>query len=164
MKMKKNIADAFNKQINEELYSAYLYLSMAAHFHGQTLNGIGTWLEIQAKEELGHAMKFFKYLDERNARVELKPIKGPKTVWSTVLEAFEDVQSHEKHITTSIHELMKLSISESDYASQAFLTWFVTEQVEEESHANTIVEKLKMIGDSKNGLLMLDKELRKRAE
>lgn len=162
MVIKEKVAKAINKQINAELYSSYLYLSMAAHFQALNFTGFSHWLKLQAQEENGHAMKFFEYLIDRGAKVELTAIDAPKAAWKSHLAAFEDVYAHELKVTQLINDLLELAQSENDAASAAMLQWFVTEQVEEEANASAIVEKLKLIKDSTNGLLMLDHELGER--
>ncbi len=151
--------EALNVQINKELYSAYLYLSMSAWCESVSLSGFANWMTIQAQEEVSHADKIFGYLNERGGRVLLQPIEGPQTEWTSILEVFEEVLEHEKLVTGLIHGLVKLARSESDYASETFLHWFVTEQVEEEASATAVVEKLKLAGDRGGGLLMLDREM-----
>jgi ferritin len=160
--LKKKIEKAFNKQINAELYSSYLYLSMAACFNAKNLPGMAQWMRVQADEEREHAMKFFHFIEERGGRVELAAIEAPQKEWKTALEAFEAAYEHETKVTGMINDLVDLSISEKDHASNAFLQWFVTEQVEEEANAQGIVDQLKMVGDKGNGLFMVDRELGKR--
>ncbi len=157
--LKQSIQDAFNKQINAELFSSYLYLSMAADFEARDLPGMANWMRVQAQEELVHAMKFFDFINNRNGRVILKSVGSPKTEWGSPLEMFEDAYKHECGITALINDLTDIAVSEKDHASQTFLQWFVNEQVEEESSADKIVQKLKMIGDNPVGLVMLDTEL-----
>lgn len=156
------IENAFNGQINAELYSSYLYLSMSAHFESQNLAGMANWMRIQAQEELGHAMKFVDFINERAGRVVLTGIDAPETQWDCPLHVFEEALRHEQKVTALINELVDLSISERDHAANTFLQWFVTEQVEEESSAQTIVDKLKMVGDNGAALFMLDGELGQR--
>lgn len=153
------IQEALNIQINKELYSAYLYLSMAAWCESVSLSGFANWMTVQGQEEVSHAQKIFGYLNERGGRVLLQPIDGPRTEWGSVLEVFEEVLEHEQFVTGLIHGLVKLARSEDDYASETFLHWFVTEQVEEEASATAVVEKLKLAGDRGGGLLMLDREM-----
>ncbi|HOW27166.1 MAG TPA: ferritin [Elusimicrobiota bacterium] len=162
--LNKRIQDELNKQINEELASAYIYLSMAAYFESKNLKGMANWMRVQTKEERDHAMKFFEFIHERGGRVQLADISAPKTDWKSPLAAFEDAHKHEIHITGRINGLLELARKEKDSAAEIFLHWFVTEQVEEEANATEIVEKLKMIGDSSGGLLYLDKELGKRGK
>ena len=160
--LKANIQDALNDQINAEIASAYLYLAMAAYFESKNLHGLARWMEVQTREEWGHAMKIYHQVHDRNGRVVLKQIATPQSEWKSVLDAFEHSLSHEVKVTEMIHSLVKLATAESDFATQAFLQWFVTEQVEEENQVVDIVEKLKLVGESHVGLLMLDSELGKR--
>jgi ferritin len=160
----KVVQDAINDQINKELYSAYLYLSMAAHFEAATLNGFAKWMRIQAREEQGHAMRFFEYLHDRSGRVVLKPIAGPQTEWKTPFEVFNQVLEHEQQVTASIHKLYEVALKDSDYATQVMLQWFINEQVEEEKNASQIIEQLKRIDAHESALLILDHELGERGE
>jgi ferritin len=153
---------ALNKQINAEMYSAYLYLSMSAYFEEQSLKGFAHWMKIQAKEEMEHAMKFYNYIHERRWQVKLTAIATPKSTWSSPLAAIEDAFAHEKKITANINSLMDLAVSSKDYASQSMLQWFVDEQVEEENNADDIVQRLKLINKHQGMLMMLDAELGKR--
>jgi ferritin len=155
----KKLHNELNQQINEELFSAYLYLSMSAHFRAVNLDGFAAWMEVQAHEELNHAMKFFHYLDERNQIPALLPVKGPQTGWKSPLAAFEAAYKHEQHITSRIHTLLRLANAEEDFATANFLQWFVKEQVEEEKSAADVVARLKMVKENVGGLLILDKEL-----
>ena len=155
--------DAFNKQINAELFSSYLYLSMSSWCDSQNLDGMASWMRIQAQEELTHAMKFYDFILERGGRVVLAQVEAPKTEWDSPLEAFEDSYHHECKVSAMINDLMDLVTSERDHAANVFLQWFVTEQVEEEASTLTIVDKLKRIGDNAIALLMIDKELGQRA-
>ena len=154
---------ALNEQINAELYSAYLYLSMAGWFETQNFKGMGHWMRIQALEEEVHAMKFFVFINERMGKVTLTGIEGPKTKWKSALEAFEDAFKHETTVTARINNLVDIAITEKDHAANAFLQWFVNEQVEEESNARGIADKLKLIGTNTALQLMLDQELAVRA-
>lgn len=162
--LKPGIQDALNKQLNGELYSAYLYWSMAAYFHDLSLDGFAHWMEQQAKEELTHAQKFYGYIVERGGRVLLTPVAGPDTEWKSPLTAFEAALQHEKEVTSRINAIVDQAIEEKDHATCNFLQWFVAEQVEEESSVDTIVQHLKLVGDNKMGLLMLDRELGKRED
>ena len=156
------IQDNMNQQINAEFYSAYLYLSMAAHFEGENLRGMAHWMQIQAKEEAGHAMKFFKFIVERGGRVTLTAIAAPATTWDSPQAIFDAVYKHERHVTSLINKLVDLAVAEKDHASGVFLQWFVNEQVEEEANASEILHQIKMLGDSKPGLFMLDRQLAQR--
>ena len=156
------IQDAFNKQINAELFSSYLYLSMSAYFEAQSLAGMANWMRMQAQEELVHVMKFFDFVNERDGRVLLTQIEAPKTEWTSPLDVFEETLAHEQKVTGLINGLVDLSLEEKDHASNTFLQWFVTEQVEEEATAKSILDKLKLIGDNPVALYMLDGELGQR--
>ena len=152
----------FNEQLNAELFSAYLYLSMSAYFEAQNLKGMAHWMRVQAQEELLHAMKFFDFINERDGRVVLTKVKEPKTEWSSPLDAFEEAYTHETKVTGLINELVELSLSERDHASNTFLQWFVTEQVEEEASAQEIRDKLRLVKDNPVALFMIDQELARR--
>ena len=161
--LNKNVSSAMNKQINAEAYSAYLYLSMEAYFKDQGLDGMANWMHIQAMEEMTHAMKFFNHIAERDARIELDVIEKPPAEWSSPLDVFKTVYEHEQKVTGMINELMNLAIKEGDHASQAFLQWFVNEQVEEEASAKEILDNLHLIGNNAQGLFMINRELGGRA-
>jgi ferritin len=160
--MNEKIRNALNGQINAELYSSYLYLSMASYFKRLSLDGFARWMEIQALEELTHAMKFFNFVNERGGKVDLKAIDGPQTSWDSPLSAFEAVYQHEVKVTGLIYDLVNIATEEKDHATSNFLQWFITEQVEEETSADSIVQKLKLIGSEGGGLYMLDQELAQR--
>jgi len=160
--LSEKMQDALNKQLNAELYSAYLYLSMSAYFQSVNLGGFANWMRVQAQEELTHAMKFYDYVSERGSRVVLQPVEGPPTEWTSPLAVFEDTYRHEQKVTGLINELVNLAIAEGDHATNIFLQWFVTEQVEEEASADQIVQKLKLIGDTGSGLFMIDREIAQR--
>ncbi|HOG18979.1 MAG TPA: ferritin [Salinivirgaceae bacterium] len=153
------LENAINEQINAELWSGYMYLSMSAYFEDKGLSGFAKWMRLQAEEEKDHAYKFFDYVNERGGRVILKSIAEVPTTWKDPLDAMKVTLGHEQHVTSLIYKLMDLAIAEKDYATQSFLNWFIDEQVEEESTASDIVTRLEMISDSKNGLFMLDREL-----
>ena len=156
------LQDAFNRQINAELYSSYLYLSMAAYFESRDLKGMANWMTVQAGEEKGHAMRIFDFVNDRSGRVTLTAIEAPQTEWKSPLEIFEEAYKHEQKITGMINELFNLAATERDSASHDFLEWFAREQVEEEANAQLIVAQLKLVGDSGVGLYLLDQELGKR--
>jgi len=156
--LSKPVQDAINDQIKNELFSAYLYLSMAAHFESTNLSGFAHWMKIQATEEVKHAMKFFEYVNERGGKVTLKAIEQPTTEFKTPLDIFKMAHKHEQKVTAMIHKLYELSLKENDYPSQVMLQWFIKEQVEEEKTAEGIVEQLKMAGDSSAALLMADRQ------
>ncbi len=159
----KKLEHAINEQINAELFSSYLYLSMAAYFSSVSLPGFASWMKIQAEEELSHAMKFFDYINERGGKVTLKDIEASQWQWNTPLEVFEHVYSHEQKVTGLINNLVDTALQEKDHATNNFLQWYVAEQVEEEASADEIVNKIKLMGDQGNALFMLDQELGKRA-
>jgi ferritin len=156
------VQDAFNQQINAELFSEYLYLSMAAHFESVSLKGMANWMRIQAGEERMHAMKFYQYILDRSGKVVLAQIDAPKTSWSSPLEVFEEAYAHELKVTGLINNLVNIAIAEKDHAAHQFLEWFVNEQVEEESNSSTIVDRLKLVGDNGVAIYMIDQELSQR--
>jgi ferritin len=148
-----------NYQINRELFSAYLYLSMASYADAEGLSGIANWFKIQAKEEEFHAEKFYNYVNQQGGRVIMEAIEQPEIDFSSILDLFEKTLEHEKVVTSLINSLVKLAREENDYATESFLQWFVTEQVEEEANPAELIQKLHYIGKDGRGLLMLDKEL-----
>jgi ferritin len=160
--IEKTMQDAMNEQINKELFSSYLYLSMAAWFEDRNLPGFANWMRIQADEEREHAMKFYDFLLERGGRVFLKAIEAPKTDWNSALEVAEEVAAHEGKVTASIYSLYELAQKEKDYPAQVMLQWFITEQVEEEKNAAELVASLKLIEERGTAVLMLDHRLSKR--
>lgn len=147
---------------NAEMYSAYLYYSMAAHFASQSLTGCARWMNLQAVEEMGHAQKFVDFINERGGRVVLKAIEAPPVEWSSPLEAFEQSLAHEGIVTGLINALVDVAVAESDHATNNFLQWFVGEQVEEEATVGEIVDRLKMVDSALGGIFLLDAELGKR--
>ncbi|MFN3691896.1 MAG: ferritin [Fervidobacterium sp.] len=153
------VAKHLNEQLGKELYSSYLYLSMASYFDSIDLTGFANWMKLQAKEELGHAMKIYDFLYERGTRAELPALEKPKSEWESPLSAFKAAYEHERFITESINKLLELAKEEKDYATEQFLQWFIKEQVEEEAQTELIVRKLQKLGDSYVALYMLDKEL-----
>ena len=155
--------DALNRQINAELFSGYLYLAMSAYFESAGLPGMAGWMRAQAAEEQLHAMKMFAFVNERDGRVLLEAIEKPKTDWDSPLAAFQDAYAHEQKVTGMINGLVDLAVSERDHAANNFLQWFVNEQVEEESAARAICDKLKLVGEHGHALLMMDNELGRRA-
>lgn len=158
----KAMQDAFNKQINEELASAYIYAAMANYFEHLSLKGFAHWMTLQTREELGHAQRLVKFLNDRGGRVILEAIPAPPAEWPTPLAAFEDAYKHECHISKCINELSTMAVNEKDHASHAFLEWFVTEQVEEEANADGIVQQLKLVEGAPSGLFLIDRELAQR--
>lgn len=153
---------ALNKQINEEFWSAYLYLSMSAHFAADGKPGIANWFKKQFSEEQDHAMKLLDYVIDRGGKVTLEPIRKVHNEWKSPLLAFEDTLAHEKIVTGFINDLVKLAKEEEDYATESMLKWFVDEQIEEEATAQTLIDALKLIGDNGFGIYTFDKELQGR--
>lgn len=160
--LSEKLQTALNKQINAELWSAYLYLSMSAHFAADGKPGFANWFKIQFKEEQDHAMKFFNYVIERGGKVTLKPIADVQSSWDSPLAAFDDTLKHEREVTAMINNLVTLAKEEKDYATESMLKWFVDEQVEEEATAISYIDALKMIKDNGFGIYTLDKELQGR--
>lgn len=158
MAISKSMTEALNKQFNEEWGSAYLYESMAADFYAKNLHGFANWMTVQAAEERSHAQRIHHYLDENNERVFYAALPEPQATWETPLETMMATLAHEKYITKCIHDLVRNSRKEDDIATETFLDWYVTEQLEEETSAQSWIDKLKMVGDVKMGLYQLDKE------
>jgi len=148
-----------NEQVNREMYSAYLYMSMSAHCSNVGLKGFANWFMVQYHEEMLHAMKIYEYIQRQGGQVRLKPIEGPPVDFESPLDMFEKTLEHERFITRSINDLMETAISEKDHASQIFLQWYVTEQVEEEENDNDIILQLRLNKENTQGLMMLDREL-----
>jgi len=158
----KKLEQAVNEQIKNEIYSGYLYLAMAAQCESMNLNGFAHWLKVQAKEELGHAMKLYDFVNDRGGRVVLEAIDKPPVEYKSLQAMFEAVYEHEQKVTGLINKLYELAKVENDYPLQVHLQWFIDEQVEEEKNAVEILAKLKLVGESGNGLMMLDKVLGER--
>ena len=154
---------ALNTHLNEELYSSYFYLSMAAYFEAKNLKGFANWFRVQSIEEQMHGMKFFDFILQKGSKVTLTEIGSPKIEWKSISEVFTDTLKHEQKITSLINKLVEVAMLEKDFATNNFLQWFVTEQVEEEANVEEIIQKIEMIGDNKSGLYMLDNELGARA-
>ena len=150
---------AFLDQINKELYSQYLYLSMKAYFANLNLQGFVNWMDVQVQEEHAHAMGMFDYVLERGGKVVLEAIEKPQTDWESPLEVFRAVLKHEEYVTSRINALMDVAEETKDRAAMAFLNWYLKEQVEEEANVGGVLAQLEMIGDDKSGLFALDKEL-----
>lgn len=150
---------AFNDQINKELYSEYLYLSMQAYFERLNLKGFVNWMNVQIQEEHAHAMGMFNYVHERGGKVELEAIDKPQVEWNSPLHVFEEVLKHEEFVTSRINALMDVAEEVKDRAALSFLDWYLKEQVEEESNVGGVLATLKLIKDDAKALLMLDKEL-----
>lgn len=157
--LSEKMVKALNGQLNAELYSAYLYLSMASWLQEINLPGFVHWMECQATEEMTHAGKFYKFITERGGRAVMAPIDGPPTDWNNPVELFEAVLAHERKVTGLINDLVDLAIEERDHATNNYLQWFVAEQVEEEASVDEVLQQLKLMGDAQGGLFMLDKQL-----
>jgi ferritin len=162
--MNEKVMSAMNTQINREFYAAYLYLSMSAYYESLNLEGFAHWMREQAKEEIEHAMKFYDFIFTRGGNVKLLQIDQPNKKWNDILGPFKDAYEHEMQVTTWIHEIAKIVYDEKDYASNSLIQWFIDEQIEEEEQTSKIVEKLKLIGNDKMALMMLDKQLGTREE
>lgn len=160
--MDKKLQKAFNDQIKHELYSAHIYLAMAAYFEAKSLSGFAHWMKVQYKEEVAHAMKMFEFLNDRGVKVLLQAIPQPALEYTSTLEVFEETLKHEKKVTSLINALYDLAKEIKDSASSVFLQWFISEQVEEEKNASYIIETLKMTKPEGPALIMLDRELAKR--
>lgn len=160
--MDTKLNDAMNDQIKNELYSAYLYMSMAAYFDSRNFPGFAHWMKIQAKEETGHALKFYEFVNDKGGRVVLQGVEQPPADFSSALDVFEKALTHEKEVTKLIDTLYELSIELNDNATTIFLQWFISEQVEEEKNATIILETLKMIKPDSAAMIMYDRELAKR--
>ena len=157
--MNPKVEKALNEQVHAEFFSFYLYLSVAAYFTANHLDGFAHWMRIQAQEEFAHAMKLFDYLNERGGTVELLPLDGPTREWPSPSAAVESVLNHEKAISERINRLVDLANAENDHATTVVLHWYVSEQVEEEATADTLYHQVKMVESSPHGLLMIDREL-----
>jgi ferritin len=160
--LSRTVQEAMNEQIKNEFYSAYQYLSMAAYCESVNLPGFARWMRMQAREEVEHAMKLYDFILDRGGRVLLQAMDQPVADFGSPLEVFEQALEHEQRVTAMINGLYGLAVKENDYASQTFLQWFVTEQVEEEKNAGDVVETLRMIGDGSEALFLLDRELGQR--
>ena len=160
--MSKTMQDALNEQMKHEFYSSYLYLSMSAYCDAANLPGLANWMRVQAQEEAIHAMKIFDHLLDRGGQVELHPIGKPPASFRSPLEVFDQAHKHEEEVTKSINKVYGMAVDERDFASRVFLDWFVQEQVEEEKTSALLAEQLRMVGEDRPGLLMLDRELGQR--
>jgi ferritin len=160
--MTERMEEALNKQLNAELYSAYMYLSMTSWFESMNLSGFASWMKAQVVEEVEHGMKFYEFINDRGGRVSLTAIEGPPTDWESPVDVFEAAFKHEQYVTSLINGLVNLAIEEKDHATQIFLQWFVTEQVEEEASFGAILERLRMVGEAPSPLFMMDRELGQR--
>ena len=155
----KKLMDLMNEQINHEIYSSYLYLSMSAYFQSASLPGFAEWMMIQSQEEYGHGMKFFKHIIERSGQVKLEAVDKPKSDFKNPADVMKRVLEHEEKVTSLVNGLYELAVKEKDYPGQVMLHWFITEQVEEEKNAAEVIHLLKQVGDAPAGLIMLDRQL-----
>jgi len=155
----KKMVDTINAQINAELFSAYLYMSMHSYFASNGMPGAANWVRVQALEEMTHAEKFCNYVHERGGKVVLTAIAAPETQWANPLAVFEAVLTHERKVTSLINNLMDVAIEQKDHAAGLFLQWFIGEQVEEEASVQNVIDQIKLAGESKGGMLMIDREL-----
>ena len=153
---------ALNEQVNWEMYSSYFYLSMSSYFESISLAGCAQWMRAQAQEELYHAIKIYDYINERGGRAIMEAIAKPPSEWDSTLTVFEEVLSHEQKVTGLINDLVNLALDERDHATNIFLQWFVSEQVEEEDTVGGVLDKFRLIGGDKSGLFVLDRELSSR--
>jgi ferritin len=158
MNMNQRVESALNDQINAELYSSYLYLSMSAYCEAEGLSGFANWMRVQAEEELFHSTKMFDYVNERGGRVILKAIEMPQTEWKSIVEVLEDVFEHEQKVTSLINNLVTISREEKEYATENFLQWYVAEQVEEEDSVGQLLNEVKLVDGKGSGLFMLNRE------
>jgi ferritin len=153
------VKNIMNEQIKYEMESFYVYMSMSAYFNEQLLDGMAHWMRCQAHEEMIHGMKFYDHIIDRGGTVTLLDLKQTKTKWDKPLEAWQDAYEHEKFITDKINNIIKIAREENDYASETLLAWFTNEQIEEEKNTETVAKQLAMVEKSKEGILMLDREL-----
>ncbi|MCD4823599.1 MAG: ferritin [Phycisphaerae bacterium] len=160
--LNRKIEEALNDQFNFEMYSANIYMSMAAYFDSINLTGLAGWMKIQYQEEMFHTMKFYDFINDRGGRVVMTALDAPPTDWATPLAAFENALAHERIVTGRINNMVTLAMEEKDHATVNFLQWFVAEQVEEESSVDAVIQKLKLMADAPGGLFMLDRELGQR--
>lgn len=158
----KKMETALNEQVNAELYSSYLYLSMESYLKDTGLDGFANWMRVQAQEEVAHAMKIYDYIASRGGRANLLAIDAPPKDWGSILTVFEESLKHEQYVTSRINDLMNLAIEEKDHAAQIFLQWFVAEQVEEEESVGALISKLRFVGEKSPALLNIDRELAQR--
>lgn len=155
----KKLEEVLNEQINAEIYSSYIYYAMSAYFESVNLRGFAQWMHVQAQEELVHADKFFRFICDRGGRVALKAVQAPKTEWASAIDAVSEAYKHEQYITGRIYNMVDMALQEKDFATKTFLDWFVTEQVEEEANADKILQDLKLVQQSSQGIFLLDREV-----
>ena len=157
--MNKTVVENLNKQLNRELYSSYLYLSMSAYCASQNLSGCAHWFRLQSQEEETHGMKIYDFILQRDGEVVLEGIQKPLGQFESIVDVFEKAYAHEKHVTQCLNDLAGVAMQEKDHATAIFLQWFITEQIEEEANVKGLLENLKLAGGSGQGLLMIDREL-----
>lgn len=160
--MKDTILKELNKQLNNELCSAYLYLSMSAYLQSQNLSGFSNWMKVQFEEEQAHAMKIYQFIIDRGGKVELADIPSPIQKWTNVIDVFEHVVKHEGEVSETINNIMNISYKENDHATASMLQWFINEQVEEEANVSDVLSRLKMIDGKGTGLFIMDSEMKTR--
>lgn len=157
--LKDSVQQALNDQVKNEFYSAHVYLSMCAWFEDQGLPGFASWMRLQYQEELGHGIKIFDFINDRDGKVIIDGVEAPPTTWSSPLDAFQAAHENEKAVSKSIDDLYNLADTENDHATKVMLQWFITEQVEEEASTKQAVDRLKLAGDDSSALLVLDEQL-----
>lgn len=157
--LSKKMEQALNDQVKWELWSSYLYLSMASYFEDKGLMGFANWMKVQEQEEKFHATRFYDYTIERGGRIKLQTLEAPENTWKTPLIAFQETLKHEQGVTARINALMDLAIKEKDHATASYLKWFIDEQVEEEASVQDVINKLKLVEGNASALFMLDKDL-----
>jgi len=162
--LSKTVLKALNDQVNAELYSAYLYLGMSAWCDGKSLPGFSGWMRKQFGEEQAHALKIYDYILDQGGTVALKPIEAPAASYRNLQDVWEKTLKHEQHVTALIHKLYALAQKEQDFATQALMQWYVTEQVEEEKNASTILEQVKMVGTNSSAIFFIDRHVGKSRE
>lgn len=158
----KRMEEELNDQIVREMFSSNLYLSMSSYFESTNLRGFANWMRIQAQEEFAHTMKFYEYILDRGSRAIIGQIEAPNSHWENVIDVYSEVLGHERAVTASINNLVKIAREENDFATDNFLQWYIAEQVEEEANVSDVLEQLKMIDGKGAGLFILDRELKQR--
>lgn len=162
MRLSTAMQKSLNDQVRKEFNAAYLYLGMSAWLAERNLDGFAKWMRIQAREEQGHALRILDYLLDRKASVRLETVEQPKRDWKSPLQVFEAAAKHEAAVSAGVQALYEQASREKDYPTQVMLQWFLTEQVEEEKSSTAIVERLRLVGESPPGLLMLDRQMGER--
>jgi ferritin len=155
--LKKKVEDICNRQVEREGYSSNLYLAMAIWAETNGLSGIAAWLYVQADEERMHMLKFIKYINERGGKAIMPALKKPVAEFKSVEDVFKEVLKHEEFVTSSINEIVALTLEEKDFNTHNFLQWFVTEQVEEEASVKNILDKVRLVG--KNNMYQFDRDI-----